>query len=131
MEYCFYCSGHENIRATHHKTIEFTKDMELSPGGTCVIGINADFDYRYLKRLSGQIKIVLEVGDFSDSFTAIINPEFEDEREVVFRKSAYSSARTLAQYLDKGAKDLNRDIIKLMRSRDSRMKVTITELYQA
>ena len=128
MEYCFYCFGHENIRGTHRKTVEFTKDTELSPGGTCIIGINADFDFHNLKRLSGRIKTVLEVGNLVDSFTAIINSEFNDEREIVFRKSAYSSARTLAQYLDKAANGMNRDIIKSMRHRESRMKVTITEL---
>jgi len=127
MEYCFYCYGHENIRATHHKTLEFIKDAELSPSGTCIIGINADFDFHCLKQLSGRIIIILEEGDFADNFSAIINPEFEDEKEVVFRKSAFSSTRTFAQYLDKGAKDLNRDIIKLMRKRNSRMKVTIAE----
>ena len=128
MEYFFYCFGHENIRATHHKTLEFTKDTELTPGGTCIVGVKADFILHDLKSLSGPVKIVLEAGDFLDTFTAIINPEFEDEREVVFRKSAYSSARTLAYCLDKGAKSLNRDIVKLMRRRDTMMKVTITEL---
>ena len=128
MEYSFYCYGHENIRATHHKTLEFTKDTELSSGGTCIIGINADFDLHRLKQLSGRIKVILEVDNLVESFTAIVNPEFGDEREAVFRKSAYPSTRTLAHYLDKGAKELNREIVKLMRNRGSRMKVTITEL---
>ena len=36
-------SGHENIRSTHKKTIEITKDSELTTKGDCIIGVNASY----------------------------------------------------------------------------------------
>ena len=125
MKYSFVCFGHENIRARHHKTIEFIKDRELTPRGTCIIGVNADFDTSMLKRFSGRIKILVEVGSLSDSFYATINPEFDDDREIVFRKSNYRSKRTLGNRLDKGASRLSRKIVDLMRSPATKMKVTL------
>ena len=33
--------GHENIRSLHQKTIEITKEGNLTPSGDCIIGVNA------------------------------------------------------------------------------------------
>ena len=41
----FKAYGHENIRATHNRTIEFTKHKELSVRGDCIIGVNSDFSF--------------------------------------------------------------------------------------
>jgi len=128
MRYSFHCLGHKNIRAKHYKTIEFTKDSNLTPRGTCIIGVRADFDVSSLKRLSGRIKIVVEVNGLLDTFYATINPDFDDEHEIVFRKSNYRSKRTLGFNLDKGANRLNRDIVKLMQNPDQKIKVTFEEL---
>ena len=78
MEYSFFCYGHENIRATHRKTIEFTREAELSRRGTCIIGVNADFDLQSLKKLSDRVRVVLEIGDLTDIFTATFHPDFMD-----------------------------------------------------
>ncbi len=128
MRYSFHCLGHKNIRAKHYKTIEFTKDSNLTPRGTCIIGVRADFDVSSLKRLSGRIKIIVEVNGLLDTFYATINPDFDDEHEIVFRKSNYRSKRTLGFNLDKGANRLNRDIVKLMQNPDQKIKVTFEEL---
>ena len=128
MRYSFHCLGHKNIRAKHYKTIEFTKDSNLTPRGTCIIGVRADFDVSSLKRLSGRIRIVVEVNGLLDTFYATINPDFDDEHEIVFRKSNYRSKRTLGFNLDKGANRLNRDIVKLMQNPDQKIKVTFEEL---
>ena len=34
--------GHKNILSLHEKTIEITKDSELTVNGDCIIGTNAD-----------------------------------------------------------------------------------------
>lgn len=127
MKYSFRCFGHENIRAKHHKTIEFTKSSYLTPRGTCIIGIRADFDVSNLNRLSNKIKITVKVNEIIDIFFAKVNPNFNDDHEIVFRKSNYHSKRTLGFNLNKGAKDLNRDIIKLMQNPNSIMEVTLEE----
>ncbi len=41
--YKFSCYGHPNIKATHVKTLEITKDDGLSERGDCIIGIKADW----------------------------------------------------------------------------------------
>ena len=35
--------GHENIRSLHQKTIEITKEGNLTPSGDCIIGVNANY----------------------------------------------------------------------------------------
>ena len=127
-EYTFRCYGHENIRAKHHKTIEFTKDSELTRRGTCILGIRADFEASRLKALSGKIKITVEVEGLTDKFYATINPDFDDEHEIVFRRSRYRSKRTLGVRLNKGANTLRRDIVRLMRDPNQVMEVTLQEL---
>ena len=36
-------SGHENIRSNHKKTIEITKESELTVRGDCIVGVNANY----------------------------------------------------------------------------------------
>ncbi len=43
MEYSFTAWGHENITANHKRTLEFTKDNELSLEGDCILGVSANF----------------------------------------------------------------------------------------
>ena len=50
MIYKFYAFGHPNIQATHKTTLEFTKDEYVSLRGDCIIGIDADFDLKSLKK---------------------------------------------------------------------------------
>ena len=127
-KYTFHCFGHENIRAKHESTIEFTRDAELTRRGTCIIGVKADYDLSEVKRLSGKIKITVQVGEIEDKFYAIINPDFGDEHEIVFRKSRFNSPRTLGFRLNKGAKALRRDIVMRIKDPQTVMKVTFEEL---
>ena len=41
MQFKIPFTGHKNIRALHKKTIEITKDSDLTPSGDCIIGVNA------------------------------------------------------------------------------------------
>jgi hypothetical protein len=127
-KYTFYCFGHPNIRAKHESTIEFTKDVELTRRGTCIIGVRADYDLSEVKRLSGKIKITVQVGEIEDKFYAVINPDFSDEHEIVFRKSRFNSPRTLGFRLNKGAKTLRRDMVMRMKDPQTVMRVTLEEL---
>jgi len=125
MSYAFYCFGHENIRAKHAKTIEFTRDAHLSTRGDCIIGVRADFDLSSVKRLRGRIRITVEVNGLQDTFRALVNPDFDDDHEMVFRRSGCRSKRTLGVYLNKGAVGLDREIVRLMRDSQAKMKVTL------
>lgn len=125
MKCTFHCFGHKNIRAKHSKTIEFTKDEHLTPKGDCIIGVRADYDLTNVKRLHGRIRIAVEVGGLQDQFWASINPEFDDDHEMVFRRSGFRSKRTLGMNLNKGAIGLKRDIVRLMRNPEAIMRVTL------
>ena len=125
MRYVFHCFGHENVRAKHPKTIEFTKDAHLTPRGDCIIGLKADFDLPSVKRLRGRIRITVEVNGLQDTFWAFVNPDFDDDHEMVFRRSRFRSKRTLGIHLNKGAIGLDRDIVRLMRSPETKMKVVL------
>ncbi len=127
LSYTFYCYGHPNIRAKHPKTIEFTKDTELTPNGTCIVGIRAEFEMSELKKLRGKVTIVLRSGDMEDSVKAVVNPDFDDAHEVVFRKSRFNSPRTYGFWLNRGSSAINRDLIMLLKNPDTRLEVTITE----
>jgi hypothetical protein len=128
MRYTFHCFGHQNIRAKHAKTIEFTKDSELTRRGDCIIGVRADFELAEVKKLAGKIRITVEVEGLADRFYAVVNPDFNDEREIVFRKSRYNSVRTLGFNLNKGAVGLNREIVQLMKNPATGMRVTLEEI---
>ena len=125
VRYVFHCHGHENIRAKHNKTIEFTKDEDLTPRGDCIIGVGADFDLLTVKGLAGWIRISVEVDGVQDTFSAFVNPDFGDDHEMVFRRSRFRSKRTLGVSLNKGAFGLKRDIVQSMRNPKARMKVTL------
>lgn len=127
LSYTFYCYGHPNIRAKHPKTLEFTKDTELTPNGTCIVGIRAEFDVSELKKLRGKVNIHLRAGEWEDTVKAVINPDFDDAHEVVFRKSRFNSPRTYGFWLDRGSSALHRELILLLKNPETRLEVTITE----
>lgn len=127
MKYTFHCYGHPNLRAKHIRTIEFTKDSDLSLQGDCILGIQADFCKQELKKLHGKIHITVEIDGLSDTFRAVVNPNFDSDHEIVFRKSLYPSPRTFGHFLNKGAKQLDRAIVKLMQQPSAIMTITIQE----
>jgi len=125
VRYVFHCSGHPNIRAKHPKTIEFTKDAYLTVRGDCIVGIGADFELARVKRLRGKLTITVKAEGLQDTFWAFTNPYFDDDHEMVFRKSGFRSRRTLGINLNKGAAALNRDIVRLMKNPEAKMEVVL------
>ena len=53
----FVCRGHPNVTATHDKTLEFTRDAEISRRATCVLGVASDHDDRALLALRGRVEV--------------------------------------------------------------------------
>ncbi len=130
--YSFTCFGHPNILATHFKTIEFTKDEDLTERGDCIIGIKSDFETSKLKEFKKKIKVICEVKDengeiISSEFKCTINPNFNSDHEIVLRKSHFDSERTLGFNLNRGANHLDRKIVELLKNPEQKMKVTIME----
>ena len=131
MTVSFTCKGHPNIRAEHNRTIEFTKDPDLTERGDCIIGVSCDFDPEGIKKLRGKVRIKIRVDDLEDSFSAYINPRFDDGEEIVFRKSGVRTGRTLGTQLNKGASRLDRSIVERMRDPSTKMQVELESRKEA
>ncbi len=116
MKYEFSSYGHPNLLSTHKTTLEFTKDSELTKRGDCIVGVNADFELKELKKFTNcsKVRITITSGGITEIVTAIPNKDFSSNHEIVIRKSEFYSERTFAIRADKAASDLNRDLIRLM-----------------
>jgi len=127
----FKIYGHSNILGTHNNTIEFTKDSKLSKRGDCIIGIRADYDINDLLEIvstSSKIRVVIRVADIIEEINCVINKEFNDEHEIVIRKSNFISKRTLGIRADKAAIDLSRELIKNLQNPKTRATVIIESI---
>ena len=108
--YSFICYGHGNISSSHKATLEFTKDREITRMGHCIVGVRADFELDRIKRLvkdKKKLKIVIRAGDIKDEINCLVNPGFDDDRELVVRRSDFSSKRTLGIRCDKASAGLS------------------------
>ena len=132
----FKAKGHKNLLGTHATTLEFTKDLELTLKGDCIIGVKSDFSVEELKKLKGKIKITLSAAKItgnvsekeSDIITAEINPYFNDDREMVIRTSDFTDKRTFAVNATKAAKDINRELIEKLKNPDTELHIKIEEI---
>lgn len=131
MEYLFTAWGHENVTAKHKRTLEFTKDTELTIQGDCILGVNANFSIYDLKELikeGGKLKMVISVDDVSDSVVFEPNVEFNDENEIVVRIGDFSSDRTFGIRADKACSDLNPELKEKLKNPDAKIVVSITNI---
>ncbi len=131
--------GHPNVRATHRTTLEVTKDRELTPRGDCIIGVRADKSVadlnedlkRWLK--SGRairVEIVLPDYGLKDELIAFGSSKltFKHERDVVIRKSDYVCDRTLAIRSNKSARDIDREIVELLKDEKTELLLIIEKI---
>lgn len=121
--------GHPNVRAWHEKTIEITKDNNLTLKGDCIVGVRASKGCSELSEgvksalnKDVTVKFEIEVGKHVFEFIAKGSSEltFEDEHEIVIRKSDFTSPRTLAVKANKAACDIPRKIVEMLK--DSSVK---------
>ncbi|MGB9758624.1 MAG: DUF371 domain-containing protein [Thermoproteota archaeon] len=118
--------GHENIRATHHSTLEVTTENYLTKKGDCIIGIRANksaFSLSsktkdFLRHNLSTLKVVIEVGEQSDSFVCHGSDKlsFLSETSMVFRKSKYVDDRTVGVLCNKAASDIDRRIVAKLKN---------------
>ena len=125
MKFCIY--GHENVLATHHSTLEFTKDNHLTKKGDCIIGVKADFSYEELMELTKKenITIVISIDELREEVHAKVNRNFNHKHEIVIRKNDFISTRTLGIKADKAAIDLNKKLIEKLKNPHTNAMVEI------
>jgi hypothetical protein len=117
-------SGHENIRSNHQKTIEITKDSDLSVRGDCIIGVNADsscFDLpidikEKLRDPKSKVQISIKVGqhEFIICGRGHNDLTLTHSEDIVIRKSDFVCPRTLAVKCDKTADLIPREMVQLL-----------------
>ncbi len=108
----------------HKTTLEFTKDDYLTKKGDCIVGIKADFCLEKLKEFvknNDKIKIKFE----NEIINAEINKEFNDDKEMVIRKSDFKDKRTFAIRADKAACDIDREIIERLKNPEEEVEIIL------
>ena len=121
----FTAYGHENVRGTHRKTFEFTKDKDLTVEGDCILGVRSDFDSFDDILGFDRVKVVIRVDDLVEEAEAQVNKEFCDDEEIVFRKSDFVSDRTLGVRCDKACSDFSREFVDKLKENGKKIYVEI------
>jgi hypothetical protein len=127
--------GHENIRATHRTTLEFTKDKHLSRKGDCIIAVAADkaladLSPRFkanLRKPNAKLTIIIEADGIAEQVQAHGAQKLilSHPTDAVIRKSDYVCGRTLAVRADKTANDLSRKLVEKLKNPKQKVKITL------
>lgn len=135
MRFEIQFSGHENIRSTHKKTIEITKEAELTLRGDCIIGVNASsgcFDLpsslkEKLQDPNSKIQFSIKVAEHEFIVEGKGHPDLTlaHHEDIVIRKSDFISSRTLAIKCDKASDLLPRKMVKILQDPNTKGTFTI------
>lgn len=128
--------GHKNVLSLHSRTIEITKDPNLTKKGDCILGVSAnkacnDLDSSLKNRLRTngtvvKISIVVEPFEFEVSGYGSNTLEISHGHDIVLRKSNYVDSRTLAVSCDKSAFDIPRDLVTLLTNAETKGMLKIS-----
>ena len=131
----FHAQGHRNVVAKHPTTFEITKDSELSRRGDCVIAVGATKGLREMSpdfktlcrndetRITVELHAagVLEVIEGRGSRRLVL----DHPTEMVGRKSSFASDRTFMILADKAACDIDRYLVSVLRSVETKLLVRV------
>jgi len=128
-------SGHENILSLHKKTIEITKDSNLSVSGDCIVGTNStiaciDLPEKFKKKIQNPdtiitFTIVADEHSFSVHGKGSDKLTLKHTNDIVLRKSAFTCSRTIAINCDKASDDIPRTMVKKLQSPKTSGKLII------
>jgi hypothetical protein len=120
--------GHMNVLGLHRTTIEITRDEEISHRADCIIGVRAEKACKDLStplkihiRAGGSLTFRIDVGGLSFTFSGRGHPSLDlsHDRELVLRKSEFTSPRTAAIACTSAAMDIPRKIIDRLGNSDT------------
>ena len=127
--------GHRNILSLHEKTIEITKDSELTTNGDCIVGVGADISCidlpeKMKKKIQNpKTKITFSIRAGNKKFTIQGNGSkklsLKHTKDIVLRKSAFTCSRTIAINCDKASSDIPRDFVKILQNPKTRGSMTV------
>ncbi|MFJ4503558.1 DUF371 domain-containing protein [Streptomyces sp. NPDC088864] len=119
--------GHENVRATHAKTLEITGERDITARATCVVGVDAAFDAEGLALLRGPVAVRLSAGPHTATGTAVVNPHHEVTDRLVLRRSEHASPDTFAFRSTLVASDLGAEFTAALGDPANEVTLTLTE----
>ncbi|MCE7735387.1 MAG: DUF371 domain-containing protein [Candidatus Heimdallarchaeota archaeon] len=136
-ELIFMVNGHKNITAAHKSTWQVTKEVHIMPRGDCIIGVGSNVACNdlpnWLKehlRNEGKIRIEMKIGELQLVGMAEGHKDltFEDNVDMVFRKSTFISPRTVAINSSIVAKDLPWPMIELLQNPNSSLQIKLIKV---
>jgi len=118
-------TGHSNVQSLHSRSIEITKDKELTLRGDCIIGVNAN---KSCKDLSDKIKEKIKKNNSYTEIELIVEPFnflikgsghnellLTNSKDIVLRKSKFICNRTLSIKCDYSSLEIPREIVKALK----------------
>ena len=131
-------TGHKHVLSLHEKTLEITKDDDLTPQGDCIVGVNSsiscmDLPEKMKERIRNpetKIKFTLKVGKSSFKVLGFGSEKLtlKHVNDIVLRKSAFTCSRTIAINCDKASSDIPRDFVHLLQNPQTKGKMIIEVL---
>ena len=122
--------GHPHVLATHPTTLEITASEELTTNGDCIVAVGAVFDpdqiAAFLKQ-AHRIRIAIDLDGDVIAFHAHANPDFDDDEELVFRRSEFNSARTVGVKSSMACVDLPRDFVQKLKNPKQQVLIHLEE----
>jgi uncharacterized protein len=119
-------NGHTNVQSLHSRTIEITKDKELTVNGDCIIGVNANKSCRDLSPIIKdkikknnsliEIQIIVEPYSFVIKGNGNDNLLLSNHEDIVLRKSKFICDRTLSINCNFSSLDIPRKIIEILKN---------------
>ncbi len=130
--------GHPLVQSLHSRTIEITKDSELTLRGDCIIGVSAN---KACGDLSPEIKekikknnSVIEVQLIVEPYSFVIKGSGNDNlllsnpKDIVLRKSKFICDRTLSINCDFSSLEIPRNIIEALNN-PSKIGIMLIKVY--
>lgn len=128
--------GHPNVLSSHKKSIEITRNHDLSLRGDCIIGVRSNKGCSHLSeqlrraiiRDEAKISIEIIVGDLSLKIMGqgSSNLSVQDNSDIVIRKSRFYCPRTLAILCDRAASDIPSSMIRELHHHETKGLFRIT-----
>ena len=118
--------GHKNILSLHQKTLEITKDSELTTNGDCIVGVGADISCidlpekmkKKIQNTKTKISFSIEVNNKKFTIHGFGSEKLslKHTKDIVLRKSAFTCSRTIAINCDNASSDIPRDFVKILQN---------------
>ncbi len=130
----FTARGHPNVQACHKTTLEFTREQRLTAHGDCIAGVSATLAPAGFKagtkaalRAAGDFILQMRAGGMVEELAGKGHPDLalDDEHEMVFRKSAFVSGRTVLVSCDKASCDLGDTFKGRLAREDTEIEVSL------